>query len=106
MLIAGALHKNEGSARKSGVHALTEAPEVQQVQPASTTHTDPSVQDLMNMVAALASKGSSAARPPRRSDDKGGKKPKPGDKGKKFMWKSGRCWECGDDNHTRPDCHV
>ena len=72
----------------SGVHALTEAPVVQKVQPAPT-HTEPSVQDLMNMVAALASKGSVAARPPRRSDDKGDKKAKFGDKGqKKFMWKS------------------
>ena len=74
MLIAGALHKNKGSARKSGVHALTEAPVIQKVQPAPT-HIDPSVQDLMNIVAALASKVSAAARPPRRSDSRDGKKP-------------------------------
>ena len=59
MLIAGALHKDKGTARRSGVHALTEAPVVQKVQPAPT-HTEPSGQDLMNMVAALASKSSAA----------------------------------------------
>ena len=101
MLIAGALHKNKGTARRSGVHALTEAPVVQKVQPAPT-HTEPSVQNLMNMVAALASKSSAADRPPRKTDDKGDRKRKFGDKGQKtkFTWNSRKCRECKYENHT------
>ena len=92
LLIAGALHKNKGSARKSGVHALTEAPVVPKAPPAPL-QTNPSVQDLVNMVAALAAKGSAVARPPRRTDCRDGKKSKFGDKGRKekCMWKSGKC---------------
>ena len=57
------------------------------------------------MMNALSAQGAAAQR-----QDKGNGRGKGKGKGKgasqkeKFMWKSGKCWDCGDENHTRPDC--
>ena len=89
VLIAEALHRNKGSARKQVAHALT-SPKPEADVPA--TPAMPSMQDVANMMNALAAQGES--RPPRaNSRDRNAKgKGKDAWKGKggqkeRFIWK-------------------
>ena len=112
VLIAEALHRNKGSARKQVAHALTEptgesrSPKPQADVPA--TPAMPSMQDVANMMNALAAQGSAATRARSNPRDKkparGKERSGQGGKQERFIWKSGRCWDCGSEDHIRPDC--
>ena len=99
VLIAQAIHKNKGvvvsGSRRQAANALTDKPESRQPLPdapaATSVYTAPSTEELAIMMAQ---------EPPRRKPTR----PPRGGAKERFIWKSGRCWECGAEDHTRPTC--
>ena len=76
VMIAEALHKNKGSVRKSYAHALTEPAS----EPRPAQSVGPTMQDLADMMNALAAKGES--RPPRANSRDNSRDRNPKCKGK------------------------
>ena len=107
LLIADSIHKNKGvvaAARGSTVNGLSERPMTESriapaPQAAKPMPIAPTMQDLANMMAAVANGGGGNRQRPTRTGDRTDPR-----KGNRFTWKKGKCWECGAEDHIRPQC--